>query len=655
MHGKTTLTVLTAALLGSAVLTPVSAFAAPQLPSCSQLAALLASNSNIVKSASDNEGIPSPTATIVPATATNAAYCNVQFEFSSKSGPADGYAPGKSQAVGIGVGLPLNTTDGGTPSNPSGATWNSVNGAWNGSVQNIGGGGQVGSVGSTVSATNGGYVGSSTDGGHNKAQVGTLGNFGVIQATHQYDTGRLNDFGNEAIHQQYLWSLWLANQYYGQPAQRNYWNGCSTGSRQGFGLAEQYGEDFDGFALGAPAIRYNDFWLAIGWAGLVNRDDVVGAGHPAITNNQYNNVIDHAVAACDVMGTDVVADGVIDDPRACQYSAVGDPSVLAAPDGTCTGANCIDKVQAAAIEKMWAGVHNHFGRKVWHGFQNGVHTGGNMNISTVLSTGTSSPGTAVALDHIDLTFSPQNLYTTRALAAANPLNMPSPVAIEDEFVRGSTSVWADIMKMTDFPGIIKNVYQGHKQGKIMLWQGGADNQNFYQDSIEYYREMATLFGHGKPDFAGLSTWFRYYHAPGVGHCTTGPGASPIGKILPNGQTQFFQDLVDWVEKGKIPQSAGNSTKLGILSTGPGTFGTRPSCPWPTTAIYNGSGDTKVASNYHCGGNLDTNIALLCAGLHTEDGRKSSNNLDYAAQGVNPGLCESQGHDNNDNDQGHGHE
>ena len=323
-------------------------------------------------------------------------------------------------------------------------------------------------------------MGSSTDGGHNKAQVGTLGNFGVIQATHQYDTGRLDDFGNEAIHQQYVWAKWLANQYYGQPALRNYWNGCSTGSRQGFGLAEKYGYDFDGFALGAPAIRYNDFWLAIGWAGLVNRDDVVGAGHPAITNNQYNNVIDHAIAACDVMGTDIVADGVIDDPRACHYSALGDPSVIATPAGTCTGANCVDTVQAAAIDKMWGGPHNHHGRKIWHGFQNGVHTGGNMNISTTLSTGTSSPGTAVALDHIDLTFSPQNLYSSRALAAANPLNMPSPIALEDEFVLGSTSVWAAIMKMTDFPGIIENVYHGPKHGKIMLWQGGADNQNFYQ-------------------------------------------------------------------------------------------------------------------------------------------------------------------------------
>ena len=638
MQEQRRLLALTAALLGSAALTPVTAFAAAP-PSCSQLAALLAANTYVVKSASDNEGIASPTATLVPATATNAAYCNIQFEFSAQSGPAFGYAPGELQAIGIGIGLPLNTTDGGAPSNPAGAHWTAVNGAWNGKIENIGGGGQVGSVGSTTSATNGGYVGSSTDGGHNKAQVGTLGNFGVIQATHTLDKGRLNDFGNEAIHQQYVWAKWVAQKYYGQPAVRNYWNGCSTGSRQGFGLAEEFGYDFDGFALGAPAIRYNDFWLAISWQGLVNRDDVVGAGDTAITNAQYNNVISHAVAACDVMGLDTVADGMVDDPRQCTYDPVKDPTVLSTPAGTCTGANCVDLIQANAIDKIWDGPRNHDGRRIWHPWEKVVPTGGNMNIATTLSTGTSSPGTAVGLDHVDLTFSPQNLYTSRALASTNPLGEASPIALEDEFFLASSATsWSQIMKMTNFPGIITNVYNGPKHGKVMLWQGGADNENFYQDSIEYYREMATLFGHGTTDFAGLSTWFRYYHAPGVGHCTTGPGASPIGATLPDGQTQFFDDLVNWVENGVIPQSAGDSTHLGVLSTGPGTFGTRPSCPWPTTAVYSGSGSTTVASNYTCSGNLDSNVALLCPGLHTVDGQETSNSLDYSDQGVTAAQC-----------------
>ena len=56
----------------------------------------------------------------------------------------------------------------------------------------------------------------------------------------------------------------------------------------------------------------------------MNRDLVVGAGHSAITASQFSNAVTHAIAACDVQGTDVVADGVIDDPRQCTYSAAAD-------------------------------------------------------------------------------------------------------------------------------------------------------------------------------------------------------------------------------------------------------------------------------------------------------------------------------------------
>src|SRR5262249_1453560 len=132
MHGRT-ISALTVMLMGSAALTPVTASAAG-LPSCSQLAALLARNPYLTQTPSDNQGKPSPTATIVAATATNAAYCNVQFQISAQSGPTYGYAVGESQTIGIGVGLPLNTTDGGTPSNPKGATWTAINGAWNGKI-----------------------------------------------------------------------------------------------------------------------------------------------------------------------------------------------------------------------------------------------------------------------------------------------------------------------------------------------------------------------------------------------------------------------------------------------------------------------------------------------------------------------------------------
>jgi Tannase and feruloyl esterase len=629
MRGKRLLA-LTAALLGSAVLTPVTALAAGPI-TCSALVTFLETNSFVTQTLSDNQGLASPTATIVPATATNAAYCKVHFQYSSQSGPADGYAAGQSQLIGLNFGLPLNSNDGGS---------GGAQGAWNGRVLNLGGGGNVGTLGSTTSATNAGWVGSVTDDGHNSSATGsgTLGNFAIIQATHQLDLGEINDFTYEALHQQYLWALALTKQYYGQPAQRNYWYGCSTGGRQGLALAEKYGGDFDGIIAGAPAAYNTEFLLAAGWGALVNRDDVVGAGHPAITAAQYDLANAHAIAACDVMGTDTVADGVIDDPRQCGYTASGDTSLLAAPTGTCTGANCLDSVQAAAIDKIWDGPRNKHGVRIWHPWQKGTPTGALFNIGPTIPTGLGI-GQGTAWAEKDLTYASANVYSSVDLAAANLFGEPRPIALEDAMRDSDQPGGMDnYMGIIDFPSIITAHNAGPKQNKIIMWQGSADPNIFPGDSINIYRTVATAYGNGTADFAKLSSWFRYYHAPGVAHCGGGVGANPL-TTLPDGNPQIVDDLVNWVENGVVPQSAGDSTHMGILATGPGTFGTRPVCPWPTTAIYNGSGSTMVASNYHCGGNLDANVATVCFGLHTKFGEETSSATDWQSQGApNPSAC-----------------
>jgi hypothetical protein len=64
------LSALMAVLLASAALTTVPASAAKPV-TCSQLATLLSAQSNISQTASDNQGLVSPSAIMVPATATN--------------------------------------------------------------------------------------------------------------------------------------------------------------------------------------------------------------------------------------------------------------------------------------------------------------------------------------------------------------------------------------------------------------------------------------------------------------------------------------------------------------------------------------------------------------------------------------------------------
>src|SRR4030095_10805722 len=66
-----------------------------------------------------------------------AARCELDFTYSSRSGLGDGYAEGQSHRIRLRVGLPRNSVDGGS---------GGIVGAWNGKVQNLGGGGLVGNV-----------------------------------------------------------------------------------------------------------------------------------------------------------------------------------------------------------------------------------------------------------------------------------------------------------------------------------------------------------------------------------------------------------------------------------------------------------------------------------------------------------------------------
>jgi hypothetical protein len=599
---------------------------AAALPACSQLAVTAASGLG------GNPVIVSPTSTIIAASGSHVAYCNVQFTYSALSGPANGYAPGESQAIRIGVGLPLNSTDGGT---------GGVQGAWNGKIQNLGGGGLVGSVGSTTSATDFGWIGSSTDGGHTTAQNGTVGNFGVVQASHTLDFGKINDYYLESIHQQVEWSKALASNYYGMAATRNYWNGCSTGGRQGLALAQNYGDQCDGFVVGAPAFFHDQFRLSDSWPGLVNQDYLVNQGLPPITTALYNATSASAIAACDVQGTDTVADGIIDDPRACTWSAsnniCGAPGAPAAP-------NCVTAQQAAVIDKMWDGPRNRFGKLIWYPFDRSSPIG--VGITPVPS----STGQVMAWDHADLNFGVNNLYSSRAFAAANRNGAPNPIAYEDEAQLGALLV----DDLIDTQSANLDLVHNHG-GKIIMWQGGADQLIRWRDSVDYYRLVATRYGNATANFAGLQSWFRYYHAPGVQHCGGGVGPNPTN-VLANGNTQVFDDLVKWVEQGIPPSSAGPTTNGGMLVTGgtgapPGR--TRPICPWPTTAIYNGSGSTDVASSFTCGGNLDADVPLinpvaLCKMVRTIYKHESQPTADVAEGNLDvcKGNATTYGHDFN---------
>jgi hypothetical protein len=180
-----------------------------------------------------------------------------------------------------------------------------------------------------------------------------------------YNLQFIQDFIRNAIKQQVILSKLVARTYYGVKPAYNYWNGCSTGGRQGYLLAQELGKELDGVLANAPAIYWTRFQTAQMWGQIVMKDLVGGP----ISAAKLSQTTASAVAACDA--ADGVTDGVIDDPRTCKFSATA--NVCGTP--TAPAANCLTPQEAEAIDKIWDGPRNEKENKIWFGLDHGTNLG----------------------------------------------------------------------------------------------------------------------------------------------------------------------------------------------------------------------------------------------------------------------------------------
>lgn len=526
------------------------------LPSCADLA------SNPKFGLAGHTGVSKISATIVPATgSTRVAYCRVDFTYNSgKAGPKDGYDEGQSQAIGIRVGLPLRADDGGT-------------GSWNGRIENLGSGGCMGNLPNVTVATNAGYVGSSNDGGHGAPYIGFNCDFGVIQDKHLNNEGLIRDFSRDNVIWQTHWSKQLTRTYYGQPQERTYWAGCSQGGRQGHIVAQTIPEEYDGILAGGSALYWMRFQIAQAWSGVVVKDMLRSRGKD-LSAAQIATTTRLAIAACDAH--DGVKDGVLGDPRQCQWSAI--QAICGKPGAAAR--DCLDADQAAAYDAIRNGPRNSHGELIWFPWE--PDTTFSTKTDYLLSDGTMRWAVR------DTTFdSNAHLYMNKeALASAK-----DPLGITYEDMATLASQRLSDLADTDDVTLNEAAASGVK---FISWTGTADRNIQSRNSIKYYRDVAGHLGLtvNSPEY---QKWFRLFLYPGVDHCSGGVGPQP-GDIASG---PLFQALVDWVEKGQAPER--------IIATGrkPNGVVTRPVCPYPKTAIYKGSGSTDDANNFTCGGNLET--------------------------------------------------
>ena len=520
---------------------------------------------------------------IIPASGSNLSHCRVDIL----------YGENENQNINIRVGLPLNAIDGGS---------GGVQGAWNGRTQGIGGGGCSGSL-NVNGPVNAGYVGSGNDTGHSGGNCEP-----AVNTDGTYNLQFINDFIRNGMKQQVLFSKSVARTYYEMSPAYNYWNGCSTGGRQGYVVAQELATELDGILANAPAMYWTRFQTAQMWGQIVMKDLLGGP----ISSAKLTQATASAVAACDA--DDGVVDGIIDDPRTCKFSAhanvCGTPT---APVPNAAGQQtCLSIQEADAIDMIWDGPRNAAGNKVWFGIDRGTNFSG-LN-------GTNPFGLGVTQFHWN----------------EHDRNFDWRTVSMDEYAQVAQDGSRNIADLTDTFGNL-DAFRA-SGGKLLTFVGTNDQLIMPRGVIHYYRQMASHYSkHKQPDFKGLQSFFRLFRAPGVGHCSGGATAPGGGVIAPQPQN-LFDALVQWVEQGVAPEQISAQTSFRNTAAGPLVTRSRPLCPYPQTAIYDGVGDANIASSWSCGGNLEK-LHTVCEDALTKYKDEVSGALDYSGMGVNPVACE----------------
>lgn len=447
---------------------------------------------------------------------------------------------------------------------------------------------QIGAAQGCVPLDSGGFVTAATDMGHE----GNSSAFGQ-------DPQKRVDFAYRSQHLTALVAKQLIKAFYGQPQQYAYFNGCSDGGREALMEAQRYPEDFDGIIAGAAALNFqvqNALYHA--WQARANE----GADGKAILVASRLNLLHEAVLAqCDAQDGQV--DRLISDPRSCHF----DPASLQCKAGQAPD-TCLTAAEVGAVRKLYDGPRD-------------PATGQRLTI------GGPQPGSELAWAGVFVPMSADQPIFSQKIAldalqnvsfASNPTRT---LTLAD--ARFDTATFEHLRTLHPLydatnPDLSAFAQRG---GKLIIWHGWADPHISPLNSLAYHQALRKQMGEARSE-----AFERLYLLPGVHHCSGGEGPSQLDLLTP---------MMSWVERQQAPEMIlttqatpkaqgfgapmapppgapkGQRPPMGPMSL-PATAAdqanagrTRPLYPFPYVAVYNGSGDPRLAASYHRGGPIDS--------------------------------------------------
>lgn len=419
---------------------------------------------------------------------------------------------------------------------------------WNGRLLYQGGGGLNGSVQAPLGAVAAGdmpalargFAVVSSDSGHEST---------VFDGSFLADQQAALDFLYQSIGKVMAAARPIVAAHYGKMAAHSYFVGCSTGGREAMIAAQRYAQEFDGIVAGDPAMRTNYSNLALRWvtASLNAAAPKDAQGRfltaQALSDGDRKLVVDGVLKACDAL--DGVRDGMIFNTKGCAF----DPQVL-----ECKGAksdSCLSATQVKAIQRAFAGPKTASGLQVYPGFayDTGIGATG-RGIPGLLSGGRPPEG-------------------GMPIGSTMDVEAEAAIAHDAREMMGDTDAWTNLSSFTAHGG------------KLIFYHGLSDPWFSPLETVRYY----TALGADPSAGAGpVTQWSRLFLVPGMAHC--GGGEATLDRF------DMLTAIVAWVEQGQAPSQ--------VIATGAAYPGrSRPLCPYPHHAHYNGQGDSESAANFSC--------------------------------------------------------
>ncbi len=476
---------------------------------------------------------------------------------------------------------------------------------WNGRFFFQGGGGSNGTVGDALGALQGqqptvalalGYAVVSQDSGHDNRtnanpQRGGIEAFG-------FDPQARVDFGYHSYGEVTRVAKAMIAAYYGRPAARSYYVGCSEGGREAMMVSQRFPDEFDGVLACSPGFRLPRAAVAEAWdsqafAVVARGMGVVDAnGQPlisaAFTDDDLLLVSRAVLASCDAL--DGAADGLIQRFTACTGPAVR-PALAAA---TCLGAktpSCLSSPQVAALEKVFGGARTSRGESLYAPWPWDAGIGGKT--ANAYNQGwrvwkLGAPGAPVN--------SALNLTLGASALPSVFVTPPVPVSMND----GGAAAYSLGFDMDVAPKALANTTDAYRQsalefmkadstdlaafrgrgGRLILVHGVSDPVFSILDTVSWWDDVNRANGGRAAEFA------RLFAVPGMNHCGGGPSTD---------QFDAFGALVEWVEHGTAPDRIVATARAST----PWPGRARPLCPYPKVARYKGTGSLESADSFAC--------------------------------------------------------